>query len=442
MNILKQYGKLHESSSSNGLSEFLHNIDMLKEKNSESEYENSTTKKTNSVKILTIHKSKGLEFPIVIIPFTTKLFNLQDYNQPILISSKFKLALKNSNKKTLTRTNTLQFNAAIFSEKNLMKEEELRLLYVATTRTKEKLILTAVDKNQQYKLQIEDQNETFSRAHCLSKNNYYEWILSGFLRHKNSYFLNKKIDFKLDDYDCNILIKTKFENFKFEKEGPTHKENNKLLEKLKNKIETTKINHTPTQIPAKLSVTEISKLGESNLSLRTPNFTTKTGTTEIGIATHTFLQFANFENAENNIENEIENLLKNEFITEKQRNLLDIKTLQNFFNSKTYKIIKNADKIEREKSFLFQIPAKKLFEEAPPNSKTIIQGIVDCIVEKDKKLFIIDYKTDKTSKTNLIKLYKKQLHYYKKAIENLKNKPINSCIIYSLYLNSTITFDF
>ncbi len=425
LKLTKKYEKLENQ----GLNGFLEYLDNLNSENAEIELKNNFENE-NAVNIMTIHKSKGLEFPIVFIPLTTKNFNEEEFKSPVLITSKFGLVLKHSNEESLLRYNTLPFNASVIFKKKSLKEEELRLLYVAMTRAKQKIILTSMH-NKKYEI-IKDMNfksQNLPYTYCSNKKNFFEWIFPAFLRNKNYNLFND------ENFKCNINIKDKFKNEENEKlkskENVIHQF--KLIKTIKpfKKININKI--------AKISVTDILKFENKKhlkKNLKMPNFNLKQTSSQKGTAMHMFLQYANFKNAEKNLNFEINRLIKNEFIKKKQAISLNKQKLKNFFNSKTYEIIKTADFYEREKYFLCEINSFKIFNNK--NSKILLQGIVDCIVEKNNKLILIDYKTDILSEFNLKKHYKKQLKLYEYAIEKTFKKPVAFSIIYSINLNKTI----
>ena len=436
LKLLIHHAEKYEEFNDCGLTGFLKNIDLCREKSTQPT-SSSANSDQNTVKIMTIHKSKGLEFPIVFLSFCGKKFNMQDFNQPILLSSKFGITMKHSEPSTLSRYNTLPFNASVFAEKNAMKAEELRLLYVAMTRAKDKLILTAVDKEQKYKNSISYSSTLLPTSYCKNKNSFYEWLLSGFMRHKDAYFGNTKISFDSKEFDCSIKIINKFEKIEVEKkERKIEKYDPEMVEKIKNQIEFQIPNQPPLSIPSRISVTEITSQHKSH-NLKTLSFSQTPTPSEIGTAIHEFLQYANLKNAKYDINNEIQRLVQKEYLTEKQANCVDKQRLRHFFESKIYHLIEQADSVQREKSFACEIYAREIYP-VEGTSKIILHGVIDCVIEKDNKLVIVDYKTDRASETKLKQLYASQLLYYKQALEKITSKKVDSCFIYSIYLNKTI----
>lgn len=405
---------------------------------------NKTKNNKNAVTITTIHKSKGLEWPIVILAQTAKMFNEQDFKKPILISSKFNLTLKHSKKENLIRYTTLAFNSAAIFEKKIQKEEELRLLYVAMTRAKDKLILVATDsKNKLEKIKNNKFKDVLiPTSHCKNKKSFFELIISGFLRHENFPFSNETLNFKDENLNCQIQIKTKQEETKA-KIKPEKEQEFKTKSIIKNLKKQMFIPKKEEEIfKTKLSVTEIVKLKnkkpKENFILKDLNFNEikKATPSQKGTAMHVFLQYTNFKNAEKNLNSEIKRLVENEFITKNQAKMLDKEKLKKFFFSYTYKLIKNADSIEREKSFLCEIDSNKIFKNS--NNKILVQGIIDLLIEKNKKIILIDYKTDELSEKLLVYKYRPQLYLYKLALEEFFKKPVAFSILHSIYLNKAI----
>lgn len=396
----------------------------------------------NAVKILTIHRSKGLEFPIVFLPLCAKKFNKQDFTAPIIISNKFGIGLKHSNPAKLTRYNTLQFNCILADEQNEAKAEELRLLYVAMTRAQQKLILVATDDKKSFKSTTLPNSKILPASFCRTKNSFYEWLLSGFMRHKNFHFSKTKLNFEKKEFSCNIIFNNKFEDLIINRLEKKCELNKNIIQNLTKKLETNlnfKIESNElSKIPSKMSISEIAKPKTETFELKKLNFSEeKTTANEIGTAMHTFLQHANLPSAKQNLAQEINRLVAMEFISKKQASCLNLNQLTKFFNSKIFNLIETADSIERERNFIFEIPANKINKNAD-ETPILIQGSIDLVLKHGNKLTIVDYKTNKTTAKKLKLLYQKQLHLYKFAIENLTQNKVDACLIYSLFLDSIV----
>lgn len=426
-------------------------INILKTKNEfnlnfHSQQSNTITQ-LNAVQIMTIHKSKGLQFPIVFLAMCEKKFNEQDFHMPLIVSNKFGIGLKHSEPKKLMRYNTLPFNCIAIDEKNQAKAEELRLLYVAMTRAQQKLFLIANDNDNKFKNTTLPKQTILPESFCRNKTSFYDWLIAGFFRHKNSYFKQPKINFKEQNLQCSIIIKNKLINKhtsiskKKTQNSNTTKIDFKLIEKIKNAINYKANKNELCNTPAKLSVSEITK-NQTEINLKNLSFEEKITKAEIGTTFHKFLQHANFINAKLNLENEISNLINNKFISKKQASYLNKTQLTKFLNSNIINLIKNANKIERERNFIVALPIDKIINHSKnqyfKNEKIIIQGSIDLLLEKNNKLTIVDYKTDKATNEALKKRYKNQLKIYKTSIEILTKKPVELCLIYSFFSNSQI----
>ena len=153
-----------------------------------------------------------------------------------------------------------------------------------------------------------------------------------------------------------------------------------------------------------------------------------------GTAMHTFMQFCNYNLAKDNLDTEIENLVSGGFITEEQGKSLDKKRLASFFNSPLAKRMFNSDKIYREIKVSTFLSANEVYG-IDFDDKILVQGIADCVFEESGQLVLVDYKTDRVNDENeLLERYKKQLTFYKYAIEKTLKMPVKEVMLYSFYL--------
>ncbi len=417
---------------------FLKTIELIKNNNLTIKLNDKTNNdKSNAITITTIHKSKGLEFPIVFVALSARKFNDQNLKTPIIVSKQFGIGIKDVNLNNLNRRSTILYKCCQIDEKNESKAEELRLLYVAMTRAKQKLFLTAFDSKKKFKTILTYSKKVFSPSFCRSKNSFYDWILAGFSRHKNSHFNKNKVNFTEPEMQCNILIKSKFEtpilnNMNFIDDKP--KPDFKIINKIKNNLNFELKFKKQNLIPAKLSVSEIV---DCEPSLKKLNFSDEISESEIETAFHIFLQHVNFQKAKKNLNDEIMNLIKLNLISKKQASILNLHQLNLFFQSSIFHQIETADSIEREQNFLIKIPANELIN-CSIKTPILVKGTIDLILEKNNELTIVDYKTNKISLNDVKNKYIKQINIYKKAATAIFQKPVTACAIYSFYLNNTI----
>ena len=175
----------------------------------------------------------------------------------------------------------------------------------------------------------------------------------------------------------------------------------------------------------------------------TPAFMSKQTLTSAqkGTAMHKFLQFCNFKNARENISDEIIKLSESGLLTKSEANSLNIDSLTSFLNSSLCEKLINSDKVYKEQGFMIEVPAKTVYDdldESFENENIIIQGFCDlCFIDNDG-LHIIDYKTDRVDKDELISRYKTQLDVYALALEKTFDCKVKTKSIYSFNLKELI----
>ena len=216
-----------------------------------------------------------------------------------------------------------------------------------------------------------------------------------------------------------------------------------ILEQIKQQLSWQYSDAALTQIPAKLSVTQIVKSQGENrkLKLRRPDFVAKKGLTpaEKGTATHLFVQFADFERAKQDLSQEINRMVEQGFLTQLQADNLDITGLNRLFHSELCKRMEQAIFCYRELDFFYEIDSTEVFPDSGVAGENIlIQGIADCVIEESDGLVLVDYKTDHATKQQIKERYTPQLELYRRAIQEKLGKPIKECILYAISLGEEI----
>ena len=393
----------------------------------------------NAVQIMTIHYSKGLEFPAVIFAGLGKKFNINKDTNDIIINEKFGFGLKYIDVENRTLDETLIRNACKIDNKKSELNEEIRLLYVAMTRPKEKLILIG-------SYDLDSIRKNIEKDLYFSKN-YLDMIfraipnlyLSNFESGKD-FVLNEnesdcaKINFlKLDDiYEksikdtCEIIIGEPDKNY---------------LDRLKNTLECAPSITTNT---IKNTVTNIVSDEKDYENINNcPNFLDYKDKVEskdflkIGTAYHSVMQNLKFTETKQEIEEIIKNLHSKKIIGDEINEIKIDEIWQAKENLKD--LILNAQKVYKEKQFVMQQNYNKIVKNSDNNTKVIVQGIIDLVVVKDGEAILIDYKTNRTKDTNfLVQSYALQLEIYKQAFEKATNIAINKKFLYSFYLGKLI----
>ena len=398
----------------------------------------------NVIRIMSVHKSKGLEFPIVFLSGAGKQFNMQDLNEQILLDQDMGFGPKYINFERKIEYNTIAKEAIKIKSKTELLSEEMRLLYVALTRAKEKIIITGVEKDLQKALENKQKElDMYGGAQKIPLNlvkkskTYLDWL-------EYVYLFNKEKN--IIEFNKIVLEneKTKEENDnKKEKKIDVIKDISKEQKEEVNKKLTWKYKYIEsTKIEGKTSVSAIAKYGEKNIQIvEKPKFMQNIeilNKAEIGTLMHLILQKLDFrENYnEKTLNDLIQKLIYLNIVTEKQSQYIDKKRLLEFTKSELFKEIQNAKEIYKEQPFHMSVIDENTKE------SILIQGIIDLYyINQNNEIVLIDYKTDYVEKNNeqeLIEKYKPQLKIYKKAIEEALNKNVEKVYIYSVYLNKEI----
>lgn len=427
-----------------GLAGFLRFLKYVQEAGKDFEAANPAQGKEAAVHILTIHKSKGLEFPVVFLARCGKEMMFRELQGNAIFSSRYGITFKHAYPKELTQFLTVPYLLAQQFERRQMLEEEMRILYVAMTRAEEKLILTAVSDVEKKGEWLPSSTESLSfRQNLLDARSYADWLTSVFVHHPQATTLRTRIGATVNSEAFSAPLITRFfEKEEEPEEGITtfEKPNLEKLEELREALSFVYPRLIFSKLPAKLAVTELTRMEEKKASsLALPNFTQQLTPAERGTANHTFLQFADFSKAEVSLEEEIARMVENDYLTTVQAKVLDREGLTAFFESSLYRRMKKADFLWREFRFLYELPAEELQEGLESGDMILIQGIADCVIKEGDQLAILDYKTDHASSAELRERYRTQLEFYRRAISQTLGRPVKELLLYSLSLRDVIT---
>ena len=467
LKILFEKAKQYESASFKGLFNFINFIDKLKGNNGDMASAKLIGENEDVIRIMSIHKSKGLEFPIVFLCAAQKSFNMKDLNENILLHQDMGFGPTFIDIENKIKFNTLAKEAIKIKSKEEIISEEERILYVALTRAKEKLIITGrrkdlskdlAKKQEELELYTQDKERIDNKLVKKAKS-YLDWIMLVYLFNKN----NIKDIMELYEHNKNDLIK---EIINKEETADNINLINVIEEeagKLKNEEEIENISkelnwkykyQDETTIPTKTSVTKIKELKNENvidigdilndnkeIKLEAEaNFIKqeeKISSSKKGSLVHLCLQRID-ERQDYNIEDLkklVQGLVFNEIITEKEAESIDVNILYKYVKSELFEELRQAKKIYKEQPFYINVPVKELYKDVgDTQEKILVQGIIDLFFINNKdELVLIDYKTDyvEKGKESVIKeRYKVQLELYKNALEKSFNKKVSRAQIY------------
>lgn len=435
LTLMIKNAKDYESNSYKTLHDFVSYIDELLLDKSSFTGSNPLSDGDN-VLMTTIHRSKGLEYPIVFVCNTGKKFNDQDFKEDYLLDSKYGIAFDVFDYDKKYKYETIPMNVLKTKMKLLNLSEELRVLYVALTRAREKLIITGYVNNLSKILEeasyLMGEYESIDNTYLKECNTYIKWILASILRHSSSKELREyaNIDCKVFNHDSKF--KVNIIEAKDIKDEILEEKEDITFEYKDNKI----INYdiSLSNIPSKLSVSEIKK-GNKKF-VRKPYFlSSNVKSTNLGTLYHKVFELLPVKKYNiNTLREELNNLnLKKE-----ELELINIEKILSYLTSSLYDIILSSDKVYKEKEITFYAPST-YYDENIKNGNILVDGIIDLLLEKDNNYTIIDYKTDKVNTLEeLVDLYKVQLDLYEIAIKNKYNVVYVDKYIYSLHLNKYI----
>lgn len=446
LKMLFEKAKDYEQGSFKGLHNFIRFIDRVTKQSSDMGAPKLIGENEDVIRIMSIHKSKGLEFPVVFLCGTGNEFNMRDLNDSILIHSELGFGPQYINYERKISYNTLPKEAIKEQIRKELKEEEMRLLYVAITRAREKLIIVGTDKNlkkslqkKEEMLQITDNKVTGSISS--KAKTYLDWLEMVNLADK-----------KMPDL-IEVFTHSKNENFKIEKDSK--KEEKIELEKREinpkvNEILTWKYPWQElTKIEGKSSVSKLAKKEineEEIIEMKKPKFLSgKLPLTkaEIGTTVHLVMQKLDFKQSYTleKVKELLEELEQKEIITNEQKQAIPVQKILEFTQTKIFKELSEAKEVYKEQPFYINIPVKELYE-INSNENILVQGIIDLYyITKQGEIILVDYKTDyvpENQENYLTEKYTPQLNLYKRALEQALNKKITKTYIYSTYLGKEI----
>lgn len=435
LKVLLKKATEFEKSSYKGLYNFLTFIDNIKESSGDFDSPSELSESDDVVRIMSIHKSKGLEFPIVILAGTTRSFNKKDLRNRIILHQDMGFGFDIVDPHKRIAYESVPKLALKLQNEQEMIAEEMRILYVALTRAKEKLIITALTSNIENKMKNWSSpisNYAISNANCFA-----DWICKVVLSTSNDWNV---LTWKYSDVvnlNNNVFNETTMSNDVIIKEN---EEAYKFIDKRFNwKYEYM----LSTKIPSKLSVSELKRLNnleDSSIiqkikSVETPKFMEEVTIqgAEYGTLLHSKMERIDFKNPN------VEEFLSDVEDKKVRARLKD--DINCFLESSLYNLMKSSDRIYREVPFNLNISAKEVFrfDNDSYDDDIMVQGIIDLYFENEEGIVIVDYKSDKLSNEEDFKLrYKKQLEYYKKALENITGKKVLSTYIYSFEMKREI----
>lgn len=416
----------------------------------------SAVQSSTAVNIMSIHASKGLQFPVCIVASCASRFSDQESAQSTLFDAEYGIGFKYFDETLKTKLTTVSREVLLDKVRAERIEEELRLFYVALTRAQDKLYLVGTVANIDRKLReinclIDAGNGKMNFSNLQSTKSYLDWLLIATLLHPKArkvfedvpslHFIDNGCDFSVNIKNAGVFTDLDAETCK-EKEITL---DTQLADKVKKNANFRYPFEAVVDIQSKTSVTGLIGSAESikYAFSSKPSFMIKDGKTaaQKGTATHKVMQFFDFAKSDS-IDEEIQRLTEWQYISEEDAKSVDKDAIENFFRSDVFDRILKASILKREMRFITEIDANLVdatLESEFGDEKIIVQGAIDLCFVENGELVILDFKTDRVNDLeHLRKTYAPQLELYAMACKKIFNMPIKEKIIYSFFCGKEI----
>ena len=477
--LLYNYSRKFESSSFEGLYSFINYVNTVIESGAAFQSKKDG-EDSDAVSILTVHKSKGLEYPVVFLADAASgLVSPSERKAKIAYSDNYGISIKQRVPGGLAIVESPIYNVIVDSNIERGLEEELRVYYVALTRARERLFVVGAPDTPTKDAFLADaeMKRIHKSSYSLLEAKSFVDIL--FLVDTNAHVSWEEDESELTDESDKASappeISTDVRTQNIRKKEKESTVNSELFSLLSDRFSFEYPEKFLTELPEKMSISNLSPSvldgneEEEVLSFDAveapkkkrgilPEFVRgshEKETARRGIATHNFLQFFNLERfVASDVSEELSRLVESNFISEENAKRVRLDEISLFKKSKLLSDMREAKKLYREFRFSVNLPAP-LFTQSPEKKELLsdesilLQGVIDCIIEdSDGELHLVDYKTDRLTKDELSdteaakkKLSEKhslQLSYYSRAIEKIFGKAPATVKIYSLPLGDTV----
>ena len=410
------------------------------------------------VTIMTVHRSKGLEFPVVFAADLGREFNKEDLRAAAVFHPQLGigLTLRAGQGGTYVTAPYRAVQSALAQEG---LSEEMRVLYVAFTRARDKLVMTMPTKNalklaQKMALRIfSGTPEPYLLEHCASRG---EWVMQAVMAHPQAQSFCRQLEVEVmpqplaserelaDRFTVSLEVDEVSEPAPA---CPVHlpeaAPDEALACALREHFAWQYPNEALTRVPAKVSVTALTHEA-AEPTLERPGFLYKEGLTaaEKGTALHAFLQHADLAAAAADPEGEARRQVEAKLLDESLYEKMDFSRLRQFFAGSLFARMQSAQKILREYEFITARPAADAAVDKTGDygqAQVLVQGVADVILEFDDHLELVDYKTDRNKTPDqFIAAYRPQLLLYAAAIRRRFEKPLTKLTLYSFSLGREI----
>ncbi len=491
LRVLFQRARQYDETSYKGLFNFINFINKLKVSSGDMGSAKTLGENENVVRIMSIHKSKGLEFPVVFLSGTGKNFNLMDINKSILFHHDLGYGPDFVDPIRRISYPTVLKQALRKKIKIESLSEEMRVLYVAFTRAKEKLIITGSIKNIERNItrmssSLEESSSKLGEYEILKAKSYLDWIVPSVIRHGDGKILRGLIGIEDDtvellDHPASFQVRlwnrddiVKTQEQEEEEMLSTQKKLERLQEEITDKKNLGEIEkrlgfkykyEMSTKMPTVLTVTELKRKSNVELTQETsenmyqakliskPKFLEEVkGLTpaEKGTAMHAVVQRLDLNRVSTigEINEQIKVYVEKLLMSKEEAKAVRVEKIVKLFKTELgTRMVKayGLNLLNREVPFHMDINSTDVYKNLDPGTygeeKIMLQGIIDCYFEEDGEIILVDYKTDavKNGDTSVLaQRYKSQLDYYARALKATLGKTVKESYLYLFSIDEAI----
>jgi len=452
LQMFYQYVCNYSATGQGNLDAFLNHVDALQQRGLTMSEDAAPD---DSVRIMSIHKSKGLEFPVVILAGLSKDFNQEDTRGPVLCDRILGIGISNVDSDSRVRYPTVAKNAIARKMIEDSVSEELRVLYVGMTRARDRLIMTYASRKMQEYLEDMRMRLTLSGTELIAMDtacagdwilmtalmaslgkgcNRYPWKLQVISAPTDTVLTNSHGD---DIAECAVLP----------------------VDKIRSCLEFTYPHSVATSAPSKQTATQIkgrikdreiseyAKMPSSHhMKWSAPSFvSSEEQQTKIGQTVHTVMQHLRFRCCcdLSGVQTEIQRLCNEGFIPAHMLPHIDADSIYAFFNTDIGQMLMEAENVLREFKFSLLVDGNVYFD-GLDNEKILLQGVVDCALVQEDGITVIDFKTDNVTDSTLqerVLEYSDQIRTYGHALEKIYQLPVKKRILYFFHLSKMVEVD-
>ncbi len=459
--LLYEYARKFESGSFKGLYQFILYVEQSAGRGDQKREAKSGAQGEGGVRIMSIHASKGLEFKVCILCATNSTFRAPDDNE-LLFDSRLGIGLFTAEQTGFGRVNSILRKTVALKAQTDRIAEEMRILYVALTRAKERLIVTG-KAAKDFMGKCESRKQVLTTVTVLSCNSLISMIMTALQGHEGDPYWTLRV---LDaEYEAAAPVPRDLPQGQTAHDTPDLDTCKQVLaDRFAFRYPYTDL----SAVPSKLSVSRLypavldeidqpPEVTETQMA-RLPRFLegeAQATPAERGTATHVFMQFCDFELVlRHGVHAEIGRLIEKKFIPEHYRALIRTDALEQFFRSPLFERMRSARRLWRETRFNITLPAASFTEQqelrgALGDERILVQGVIDCFFEDaDGAVTVVDYKTDTFTRAQhadpeecariLRQRHGAQLGYYRLALAELLGRTPEHTLIYSFDLDREI----